>query len=289
MLPADDDRGADISIAPDLSTVEAHAAEGVPWLQVERIAKGDYMLRFGSATSFIVSADGGRVRVCGPDAPLSSDVRHLLLDQVVPLVLAHRGSLVLHASAVVLDGHSLALIGPSGAGKSTLAGALACEGGAVLADDAVVVQVHAEQALAYPAYPGLRVWPDVLSMLGYGHDAPCVADGSEKRRITRAPAHAAPSLTAPNFHESRPLSRLYVLSDEQTARPRVTAVQKRAAAMAILAHAYVLDPEDLPRLCRQLDAACDVVERVAVRRLSYARDLAGLGDVRAAIARDLRA
>lgn len=49
------------------------------------------------------------------------------------------GRVVLHGSAVVIDGVAVATIGPSGAGKSTTAAALVRQGAALLADDVVAI------------------------------------------------------------------------------------------------------------------------------------------------------
>lgn len=68
----------------------------------------------------------------------------------VHLMLRHR--LVLHASAVQLDGHAVAFVGASGMGKSTLAAALCEHGCGLVADD--VLRVDTDGGCGALAHPG---------------------------------------------------------------------------------------------------------------------------------------
>lgn len=80
-------------------------------------------------------------------------LEHRLLSTIVPTLLADRGDLMLHASAVVAGGRAVLFCGPSGRGKSTLALVLSREGYAVLAEDGVAV---AEGTGDPEAWPGAR-------------------------------------------------------------------------------------------------------------------------------------
>lgn len=88
-------------------------------------------------------------------------VAHLLLDHIVPRVVALRGDLMLHAAGVVgPSGHAHLFVGPSGAGKSTLATALAVIGWPLLDDDGIRVIEVGGHWNAVPGYAGLRLLPD---------------------------------------------------------------------------------------------------------------------------------
>lgn len=260
---------------------EAPADPDEPWLRVGRSA-GGFVLQFGQRMSFWVSSDASRIVVHGAGR-MSDAVQHLLVDQVVPLALAHRGALVLHGGGVLIHGHAVALFGPSGTGKSTLTASLAQDGSGVLADDALVIAPGGGAAgfatLAHPAYPGLRVWPDVLPASDDAEGMPFVADYTEKRRVALA---AGRFVTGP-----RRLQRLYLLEPDEAASPRIARLSKRAAVMAILTHSYVLDASDASRLSAQLATACAVLDAADVRTLSFPRDLARLAEVREALRTDL--
>lgn len=253
-----------------------------PWLRVAAAAEG-YLLRFGRATTFGLSRDAGTVLTCieRRDVGLTDTVRHLLVDQVLPLALSHRGRLVLHGSAVVIDGRAVAFVGPGGAGKSTLTASLAAGGAAVLADDALVTGADGAAATIHASYPALRLWPDAAAGVG-GGAAPPVAGYTEKRRLGRGEGLAFVA-------DAAPIARLYVVGPRAARRPRIDALSKREAVMALLTHSYVLDTSAAERLGEQLNAACRLVDAVPVRALTYPRRFDRLPEVRDAILRDLRA
>jgi hypothetical protein len=81
------------------------------------------------------------------------------------VVLRLRGTPSLHAGAVAIDGVAVALAGEAGTGKSTTTAALAGRGHPVLADDVLALRATGGEILAQPAYPHLRLWPDIVPAL----------------------------------------------------------------------------------------------------------------------------
>lgn len=73
---------------------------------------------------------------------------------VLAVHLKLRGELVLHASAVKVDGRALAFVGASGMGKSTLAALLCTAGAQLVSDDVLRVGLPGADAGAPLAYPG---------------------------------------------------------------------------------------------------------------------------------------
>ena len=274
---------AEPAVTPERRT--APIADVDRWLHVARTAEG-YVLRLATAVTCAVTPDGRAIRV-HHDGSLTDTIQHLIVDQVLPLVIAHRGHLVLHGAGLSVGGHGVAFIGPSGAGKSTLAAILASRGATVVADDALVVAVDAARARAHPAYPGVRLWPDVLTAIGVhdgGGSVECVASvaaDTEKRRVDLLTAGAV-------IDGALVLDRVYVVDPEPVPAMSIVPLSKRDAVMALLTHSYVLDASDTPRLRQSFGQACAMVERSVVRRLRYPRDLARLPDLCAALDDDLR-
>src|SRR3954447_18430377 len=134
--------GLGAPLDPDTDVAWFHewrGRRGPRWLSIGRLPRGTrraYLLRFPELADFEVSADARRI-VARPAAGLPVDtLRHLLIDQVLPLVTSRHGRLSLHASAVHLPGiGAIAFVGDAGRGKSTLAAALALAGARVVADD----------------------------------------------------------------------------------------------------------------------------------------------------------
>src|SRR5215469_10208547 len=160
--------------------------DGTPWLEIGRQA-GRYLLRFEAMVDFAVSRDAREI-LCYADSDTPPEtLRHLLLDQVLPLVLSSRGQLVVHGSAVSTSEGTIAFVGESGSGKSTLASSFTEEGVAVLTDDCLLLEEKEGCLTAVPSYPGVRLWPKVVdAMLGKGRDLPEVAHYTEKKRANRS-------------------------------------------------------------------------------------------------------
>lgn len=98
------------------------------------------------------------------DRELTPEVeQHLLLDHVLPLVLARAGHLVLHGALISLGGAGVALVGSSGAGKSTLTAFAWQRGWTVGGDDGVVVQ--GSPPTAEPTYPTIRLSASSMQLL----------------------------------------------------------------------------------------------------------------------------
>ncbi len=219
-------------------------------------------------------------------------MRHLLIDQVIPLSLSHMGHVVLHAGAVVVDaaiegvGSGVAFIGPAGAGKSTLTASLANAGCVLVADDALVVSARSAHVLATPAYPGVRIWPEVVAAIaGSGRpeteSLPQVAAYTNKRRVDAGGRwrFADHPVT---------LRRVHLLDEHDEDGVLVERMPARDGLMALLSHAYVLDVLDRTRLEAQFARIFEASRSVEVRRLRYPRRLDRLDAVHAAILDDLR-
>ncbi|CAB4880618.1 unannotated protein [freshwater metagenome] len=100
------------------------------------------------------------LRIVADGACEDPDVwEHRLVTVVVPLLLAERGEVALHAAALARGGRAVAFAGASTRGKSTLALAAAEAGMAVIADDAIVIARAEGGALVWPGPTGLRVAP----------------------------------------------------------------------------------------------------------------------------------
>jgi len=119
-----------------------------------------YVLRFPDVCDVDVDVDRRAVRISRLPPIAAETIRHILLDQVIPRLIAAAGRTVLHASAVETRVGTVAFLGEGGAGKSTLAAVFSAAGDALVSDDALVIEVAGGRAYARPGYPRLRLFPD---------------------------------------------------------------------------------------------------------------------------------
>jgi hypothetical protein len=192
------------------------------------------------------------VRVVRAAETPDDTLRHVLLDFILPLVMTHRGELVLHASGVLLARGAILFMARSGSGKSTIAAGLAARGARVVADDAIALRESVDGPVAIGAYSGLRLWPDI--------------PGGAKRRISPGDSSMA-------FADAPvPVAGIYLLDPSPSGSIRIDPLPPREAVMSLVAHSYVLDWGDRDRLMRHLDSAIGCGRTVPVRRLAFPHD-----------------
>jgi len=230
---------------------------GGQWLTFADAADG-FLLTFTGLGQFDVSRDAARVTVRPFPGVDRSTMRHLLLNQVLPLVLSRRGRLVLHASAISRNGRVAAFIGRSGAGKSTMAAACAAGGAAVVTDDCLVLRREGARWLAVPCDAGVRLWPDTLELLGWPRASGAgMAHFTDKRRV--GAAHPAVRFET----AALPLACLIRLSRPD--EPHVTGVLRgRHAVIALASELFRLDVRDARESRWQFDAISALATDVSI-------------------------
>jgi hypothetical protein len=254
-------------------------SDGEPLMAAARMEDGSFLLRATDLADCVIDELGTRVTVFVPSGKPADGLHHLLLDQVLPLVLSHRGEFVLHATGVVLPAGAVVFAADAGCGKSTLAAALGCRGAQVLGDDAILLSVSGHRMSARAAYPGLRLWPDSIRAVFEGAG---LETGPSKRQF----APGAKNLTF--AAAAAPVAAIYQLEPAgPRAKVRIEPLSPRERAMALVRHAYVFDICDRGRLRRQLDRAIDWGGRTPVRRLVFPHSLERLGEVCAAVLGDV--
>jgi hypothetical protein len=241
---------------------------GREWMRVARDA-GGCIVQYPGGAEFHLRDDE---ITCHPRAGVPArTVRHLLLDLLLPAVMASRGHLVLHASAVAVDGRALGFMGIAGAGKSTVAGALTRHGASTLTDDALVLDVHGPRAMAIPTYPGLRLWPEsrALFKTWTAIRRTRVNHNNRKERWSGA--------NVPFARGPAALDALYLLARGR--RVDVRPVPPVEAMMALVRFSMMLDPTDRVAVGRGFELAARLVEHVPIRRLVVPRRPSALVDV----------
>jgi hypothetical protein len=243
---------------------------GEPWLSFGKL-EGYYLLRFPELADFMISLDGNSIRCFPePDIPLDT-IRHLLIDQVVPLLLSQIGTIALHASAVVLDEGAVAFLGKTGLGKSSLTASLCNRGFRLLTDDCLALKKQGEQLIAIPSYRGVRLWPEMVSAVF--HETPTLAPlahYTDKQRVIPINGHL--EFCADPIQ----LKRVYVLAppdETDTQQIRITPLTKREALMELVNQTFRLDINDRTKLSNEFHWLAWAADLPIYYRLAFPRDL----------------
>lgn len=130
--------------------------EGHCWYASYELDGGDVLLDLPPAVGFSLEPEAGRIVVDGhgEDAEL---IEHRLVSSAICMLLGLRGDLVLHASAVEVNGRAVLFCGPTLRGKSTLARALGEAGHRVLGEDGIAIALGEDGPVAFPGARGVRV------------------------------------------------------------------------------------------------------------------------------------
>jgi hypothetical protein len=190
------------------------------------IAGNEARFWFAAVGGFSV-ADGQRITAYPHDGVPPGLLRLYVEGMLLAMLLHQRGMCVLHASVIEIDGKSIALMGHVGAGKSSLAGALYARGHRVLSDDNAAIVMKDGPPAVTPAYPYVKLFPAVASLLGFRngalrvlHDSQPKMAGAVSKGFTTSPSH---------------LSKIYVLGRDH--QPEVRRLSSLDATLELIRNA----------------------------------------------------
>jgi HPr Serine kinase C-terminal domain len=210
-------------------------ASGLTW----QIAGKRFLMRIPDIARFLLE-DGSEI-VVEPESEASvADIPIFILGTVFGILLHQREQIVLHASAVRVNGRAVLFAGSSGAGKSTLAAALAQRGYPLVTDDLCTLSADGAAApLVHPDGRQLKLWAQAIGRLDLARQR------GERVRQSLEKFYVEPSEV---FTEPLALGALYALRE---ARPPHAAGIERPnvvdAALLLRRNAY------RPLLVRRMD------------------------------------
>ena len=246
---------------------------------VQRSTPQGIEVRARRVAEFLIQPASATVQCCPEPGASPAAVRHFLLNQILPRMLAIRRPLVLHASAVRIGRYALVFAGRSGSGKSSLAASLVAHRGAGLISDDAVIVYPGTPCLIVGTYARSRLWSDAQRGLGLtGDGAPPTPERSK-------------SLLEPTGPRSAPGTRLpaagIVLIDVEPtggAGIRIHPLKGAKAVMALIERSLGLFDTAPSTLARQLEAAASVTASgLPILGLSFPRRFDLLGSVHKAL------
>lgn len=177
----------------------------------------------------VVVRDGNEVIVKRAPGATDDDLAPFLTGAVLGNLLEQRGNMVLHGSAVSIDGVGVAFLGEKGAGKSTLALYLENHGYRLVTDDLLPITVEDNQVKTIPGSQQIKVWPDSAVSVGLIPDSmPKISKFADKRSYRCA----SDALEGPVK-----LGRIYTLTEAP--ETRIERLEPSAAFIELTRHAYI--------------------------------------------------
>jgi hypothetical protein len=227
--------------------------------------RGSLHYVFGDGAEFVIESGGQRVIAAWPDEMPVEDALCYLKGPIFGGLLRLRGTVCLHASAILVHGRAIAIAGACGAGKSTTAAWCARSGGTVLTDDILPVRKTAGGISAVSGYPRVNLWPDSARRLfGSPDTLPRIAPDWDKRYWDLS---THPDLFA---RDAAPLRAVYVLSktDGVSGCPQIEPVPPAQGVATLAAYTYANYLLDAPARLREFESLSQIVMQVPVRVIS---------------------
>jgi hypothetical protein len=281
---------------PREGALEYRLENGDLWQESWNSGEG-YISRFPGLCSFRILPETMHIECAPHPEAATSTVAHLILDHAIPRLLSLKpGFLVIHASAMQVEGQVIAVLGQSGQGKSTLAAWFASRGFPILTDDCLLLRWDdaTHQWLAQPSYQSVRLWPDSVDALGI--EASALREFAhyslKKRTGKQADLHFARS--------GAPLKTCFVLTDqadstaaectfERSEGPQIRPLPINEAFISLAQAVFRLETEDEQINRREFEALTMLTDTVHFWSLAYERKYDWLPEVQSAIIKKLQA
>ena len=234
-----------------------YARDGEPLYYALAAPDGRHRLVFARSCEFEVSPDLGRAVVRRYPGAVPGIESVLGAGAFLAWQLQMRGHLVLHASAVEVDGRALAFVGNPGMGKSTMATLMCADGARLVTDDVLRVDDVETAPVARLGASGVR--------LRKGADT--LSDRFPDERVARRTSADARQVLTPvgDPADRLPLSAIVVPCPDRTiSAVEVERVPARQALFLLLGFPRLLGWRDPSLLQRQFQQVGELVSRVPV-------------------------
>ncbi len=230
-----------------------------------------FLLRAPGVGRFLLSAGRGIgfQMEAGADA---ADCAAYLVGSAFGLLLHQRGQIVLHASAVAMNGKATLFCGNSGVGKSTIAAALCLRGHPLVADDICAISFAADEHPRVSAHSSqIKLVADAVAAVGLAAQS----DAAVQRRRDKYQIDPPVKTDEADF----PIGRIYILRRNADQGPEISLSDSAESLRLLQRNAY--RPGVVRRtgqVARYFEAAAMIARKVGIFRLSRVGDLSRLSD-----------
>ncbi|NDJ74627.1 MAG: hypothetical protein GYB65_00090, partial [Chloroflexi bacterium] len=216
-----------------------------------------HVLRFHGFAEYYVGADTVFGHVLDPRYHYMLEI--FFLGNAMSLWLEMHQTLALHASAVEVNGGTIAFLADSRGGKTSLAAQFVQQGFPLVTDDILAIG-SPPGFLGQRGYPQMRLWPDVAQhFLGRYQELELVHPDYTKRRVRIGTDFGQFAVSA------TPLQCIYIPERYETTDEHppitITVVSPAIAIMELLRHSFVARMVDALNMQQQRMQALSVLIR----------------------------
>ncbi len=241
-----------------------------------RVTNGEAYFSYAGIGSFLIR-ESRKILIDPAPGVDEGSLRLFLLGNVLGTLAFLRGSLVLHGSAVAIDGQGAVFLGHSGEGKSTMAAAFS-DKYPLISDDVLVIRTDEAAPLICPAFPQLKLYSETAASLGFDPENSPPGNPLEEKITPRVLKGFS---VAP-----LPLKRIYLL--EKGKDIELLPVSRPEAVIALLRYSYT--PRSLKAGINQRQHflhSASLARQVIFRRLIRPHDLKDLPEIVRLVIEDL--
>jgi hypothetical protein len=261
-----------IRLGPVPEQLPDSTAIGPTW----QIAGKQFLLRIPDIARFLLT-DGSEIVVAPQSDATAADIPIFILGTVFGILLHQREQIVLHASAVRVNGKAVLFCGSSGAGKSTLAAALAQRGYPLVTDDFCTLTADGSAApQVHPDGRQLKLWAQAIDRLDLAQQR------GERVRQSLEKFYVEPSAV---FTEPLALGAVYALREARPPlQPGIERPNVVDAALLLRRNAYrALLVRRMDQKANYFHAATTIANVAGIFYLTRALDFAKMPEVIASL------
>lgn len=245
-----------------------------------------YWIHFPNIAFFHITTTHCHITAYRENNVPDETIRHLLLDQVIPRLLSHRGDQIIHASCVDVHSRVIAFCGESGWGKSTLAAFFYNSDTTtrLLTDDCLLLQAKNDAIYCRANYPGIRLYRDSLKLFKETPKTIPVTHYGTKERVV---------MPSQETKHDNQLCALFVLNDPASPQTdeniTIRKISGAATAITLLRNSFPLDITDKDAMGSQLLKLAQIGgnKNLPVFSLSFPRNISHLPLVKDATLREI--
>jgi len=222
-------------------------------------------------------SDGNNI-VVNPHTGLEENfLRLFILGYALAILLHQRGMLVLHANAVNMFDGAVVFLGTRGKGKSTTSLTLHKNGYKLLSDDVLSINVTNDFPIAYPSFPRIKLWPEVIRNLNENPELmPKISSNTEKRSY----------YVFKDFSNNPlPLKAIYIIERDNITKIENLSPQKGLIELIKSSYCYRLFNDS--ELYENLKQCTEIVNKVPVKTLNIKNSLEDLPKIIKIIEKDI--